>query len=433
MSVAERNDTRDLMKYALILAQLAGALVVVYAFRIEDTGSGGRPFLLLMAGTFAAFAVHYWLPHAWKKPAFVIISLIGSYALLDRFSATALIACGLGFYAILHLPIAYWLRAGIVAVIGIACLYLRGDVLPWPEWNETAAAFWPVFGGLFMFRMMIYVYDLRQPKQAGGFMDYLTYFFILPNYYFLLFPVVDYQTMRSTYYSAEFHKQAQEGVRWIIRGLSQLMAYRLIYYWRPNLAPDDVESFGELVLAMVMTYLLYLRLSGQYHLIIGTMHLFGFNLPETHRRFLLASSFTDFWRRINIYWKDFMVKMFYFPAFFRLRKYGEMKATALATLLVFTLTWVLHSYQFYWLMGQWLLSWHDALFWGILGALVLVNVLIETRARPKSGAAAARKPRPVVHGLKVAATFATIVTLWSLWYSPSVTQWIDTLTWWKAG
>ena len=31
--------------------------------------------------------------------------------------------------------------------------------------------------------------------------------------------------------------------------------------------------------------------------------------------YYLASSFTDYWRRINIYWKDFMVKLFFNPAF----------------------------------------------------------------------------------------------------------------------
>ena len=74
---------------------------------------------------------------------------------------------------------------------------------------------------------------------------------------------------------------------------------------------------------MISTFLLYVRISGQFHLVIGMLHLFGFNLPETHHRYLLASSFTDFWRRINIYWKDFMMKVFYYPAFFRLRKLGE--------------------------------------------------------------------------------------------------------------
>ena len=65
------------------------------------------------------------------------------------------------------------------------------------------------------------------------------------------------------------------------------------------------------------------------------LHLFGFNLPETHHRYFLASSFTDFWRRINIYWKDFMMKVFYYPAYFRLRRFGDTVALVLATVFMF--------------------------------------------------------------------------------------------------
>ena len=36
----------------------------------------------------------------------------------------------------------------------------------------------------------------------------------------------------------------------------------------------------------------------QFHLVIRMLYLFGFRLHETHHRYLLASSFTDFWRRI---------------------------------------------------------------------------------------------------------------------------------------
>ena len=89
---------------------------------------------------------------------------------------------------------------------------------------------------------------------------------------------------------------------------------------------------------MVMTYLLYLRLSGQFHIAIGLIHLFGFDLPETHRKYLLASSVADFWRRINIYWKDFIAKLFYLPVFFRLRRSGEVGAAALATVVAFAAT-----------------------------------------------------------------------------------------------
>ena len=64
---------------------------------------------------------------------------------------------------------------------------------------------------------------------------------------------------------------------------------------------------------MVCNYLLYLQVSGQFHMACGMLHLFGYQLPETHHRYLLATGFTDYWRRINIYWKDFMVRVVFNP------------------------------------------------------------------------------------------------------------------------
>ena len=157
----------------------------------------------------------------------------------------------------------------------------------------------------------------------------------------------------------------------------------------------------------------------------------GFDLPETHRRYFLASSLTDFWRRINIYWKDFMVKLVYFPVYFRLRRSGETRAQIVATALVFTTTWLLHSYQWFWLRGEFLLTWPDTLFWAILGVLVTVNLLWEAR-RPARRADAGSQSWPL-RALKVAVTFSVITTLWSLWNSPSVGAWLELVSWWEVG
>src|SRR5439155_7314418 len=117
----------------------------------------------------------------------------------------------------------------------------------------------------------------------------------------------------------------------------------------------------------------------QFHIIVGILHLFCFHLPETHRSYFLTSSFTDFWRRINIYWKDFMMKLFYYPAYFALRKRGEARAIVLSTVLVFATTWMLHSYQWFWFRGSVLLAWNDLIFWSVLGLLVVITTLHELR------------------------------------------------------
>jgi D-alanyl-lipoteichoic acid acyltransferase DltB (MBOAT superfamily) len=280
--------------------------------------------------------------------------------------------------------------------------------------------------------MVIYLYDLRHFPGPASLKNYLTYFFVLPNYYFLLFPVIDFQTLRRSYFQRDIHQVAQQGIGWIVRGSVQLLIYRVISQLKgPSNAPDQITSFAALASAIVLTYLLYLRVSGHFHIIVGTLHLFGYDLPETHRRYLLARSLTDFWRRINIYWKDFMVKVVYFPVYFKLKRSGERRAQIVATAAVFTVTWLLHSYQWFWLKGEFLFTWPDTLFWAILGFLVTLNLLFEQKRRKREPVG--RLGGALAHGLQVAMTFVLITTLWSMWNAPTMGEWFDVLTWWQVG
>src|SRR6185503_18569446 len=107
----------------------------------------------------------------------------------------------------------------------------------------------------------------------------------------------------------------------------------------------DVQRASQALLYLVRPYLLYLKISGSFHLVIGIMHLYGFDLPRTSHNYFLASSFTDYWRRINIYWKDFLQKIFFNPVVFRLgKRMGSTASLVIATLIAFFATWALHSY-----------------------------------------------------------------------------------------
>ena len=414
-----RHAVPQLGRFVLLFVQLVVLVWIVRAFRVEE-----RAFLTMMGVATGGFFVHYWLPFPLKEPFWIALSMGGAALMLGTGPFLVLLFAGLVFFALLASGLSY--RTKVIGMATLAVLLMVGRGF---EIEAIPAAAWPVLGALFMFRMVVYLYDLRTAKRRPSLQEYLAYFYPLPNFYFLLFPVIDLQTQRRTYYQRDIHAMAQQGLLWMARGVVQLLLYRLVYFLKPSFTPEEVTSFGTLVIAMAGTYLLYLRVSGQFHIIIGLMHLFGYDLPETHRKYLLASSITDFWRRINIYWKDFMVKVIYFPVYFRYRKGGDTRAKIIATVAVFVVTWALHSYQWFWLRGELLLSWTDTLFWVILGILVIANLLLEQRATSKGASPSGEGA--LLNGLKVAGTFSLIVVLWSFWQTPTIEEWTTTVAWWN--
>jgi alginate O-acetyltransferase complex protein AlgI len=411
-------------RFLVLAAQLA---LLELVFSIYHTLE--RPaFLNMMAIAFGAFLVHYWLPFRFKEPFWVAVSIFtGFFLVKPNWAQLLILMAGLTFFLILRGRAApYKWRVLLVAAIFLALIYCCAAKVPF-----IPQGFYPVFGSIFMFRIVIYAYDLAHTREPARLLPFLSYFFLLPNFFFTLFPVIDFQTMRRTYYQRDIHDIAQQGIHWMARGAIHLMLYKLVIYFNDAYLPDRVTSLGALISTMVLTFLLYLNVSGQFHLVIGMLHLFGYDLPETHRRYLLSSSIMDFWRRINIYWKDFMVKIVYFPVYFKLRKKGDVCAQVIATAAVFLVTWALHSYQFFWIRGVYEVSWPDSIFWMVLGLLVIVNVLFESRRKR-------RRPDSswhgrAVHAVQVLGTFMVITTLWSLWSAPSMHSWVYLMTHWIKG
>jgi alginate O-acetyltransferase complex protein AlgI len=406
------NATPDVRRFAILLVPLALLLVTFKTYGIEQP-----MFFRLASLVFGGFAVSYWLPFRFKETFFIALSLAGAYVLLSPAVATLLIAVGLALFAVIRSGLNFqWKALALLGILAILCYGRATGRYPVPR------EFWPVFGAIFMFRMIVYLYDVKHSRQPARLNEYLSYFFLLPNYYFLLFPVVDFQTFRTSYFKRDIHLVAQQGIWWILRGTIQLLLYRLVYQAQDLFSPPKTPVPEAVVAKIILCYLLYMRVSGQFHIIAGMLHLFGYDLPETNRRYLLAHSINDFWRRANIYWKDFMVKIVYFPVYFKLRRGGDLRAQLLATLMVFVTTWFLHAYQFFWLQGNMRFALNDTLFWVILATMVLLNVWMDHKRRkrlPQTG----WKPR-LQTAVKIAATFAFIAVLWSMWSADGLTEWL---------
>jgi hypothetical protein len=411
------QDKLQFGKFLSVAAQLGLLVLVIGQFQLENQAFYSNIMLLAFYG----FLVHYFLPGRYRLPFFLLLSLAGLAGIFGFANSAWLIGIGLVLIGICHLPIAYFARVALLLVAGAALAALR---VGWIQASRLDAI-WPVLASMFMFRLIIYVYDLQHGKTTPTLTSTLSYFFLLPNVVFPFFPVVDYSTFRRTYYDDDQHRIYQKGVQWLFRGVLHLILYRYVNYYLV-IAPEDVTNTVELVRYMISNFALYLQISGQFHLIVGLLLMFGFNLPETHHLYFLATSFTDLWRRINIYWTGFMMKVFFYPTYFKIKQWGATISLVVATAFVFFLTWFFHAYQWFWLRGSFLLTAPDILFWFILACLVVVNTIYEAkRGRKRTLGQGVWTLKDIAgQALRSAGTFTVMAVLWSLWSSDSIRDWI---------
>jgi D-alanyl-lipoteichoic acid acyltransferase DltB (MBOAT superfamily) len=455
-----------LAECAAIWLQLALAIVLIGLFHLLDRAFFYRMGPLILVG----FAIHCQLPRAARAWFFTALSVASLWLILGLWAGSWLLLAGLSLMLICHLPIRLSGRLAILAAVILLFALVRVDYFGAPEsadalqaahmgmgadavqdaaelepsvrqelegeigppapWHWSfwpSGAIWPVAGAMFMLRLIIYLYDLEHQTKPVSWAYRISYFFMLPNVLCMLFPIVDFGNFtRNHYDDPDERKIYQIGTNWIFRGCTHLIMYRIIYLYLV-IDAAEVQSVGQLLQYIYVPFLLYLRVSGEFHLYVGILRLFGFNLPETHHLYYFSTSFTDFWRRTNIYWKDFMQKVFYFPAYFRLRSLGNTQALVLSTCFVFVVTWALHAYLFFWIQGTFLLHANDVLFWTILGVLVVINSLWEIRYPPvRSLSKTSQTPKELlIKGLKGLATFTTICLLWSFWSEKSVETWLS--------
>jgi hypothetical protein len=397
---------RDWIRIAAVVFQFGLMVYVIRLLAFE-----GQQLADIATLAWVGFVIQQFLPMRWRLPFFAVLSVASVFLAVGLRIGWVVVAAGLGIIAVCHLRMPFKLRIVLLSAVGILLLALRMTPHSVPI---------VVLASFFMLRVILYMYDLSNRAAPFSLTRATAYFFMLPNVCFPLFPLVDYKTFCTTYHNEAPLAIYQRGLRWMLRGLVHLLLYRFFYQFL-QVDPYKVTDLGGVAQFMVTTYLLYLRVSGTFHLAIGMLHLFGFNLPETHHLYLLSASFLDLWRRINIYWKNAMLKVFFNPAYVRLKKLGPTRALVLATVYTFLFTWLLHAYQFMWLRGTTEFGLQDTIFWWLLGTLVLGTALWEQWRGPQR--AAQRGKRTLGHSLRVAfctiATFVTLITMWTYWSSQS--------------
>lgn len=281
----------------------------------------------------------------------------------------------------------------------------------------------PFLSSILMFRVVLYNYEINLGQVKAHWTQQLAYFFMFPNLVFLLYPIVDYKTFVNNW-KPENNQVVQEGIRSLTRGLMHLLVYRFVYYYLLP-SPTDVTSVLSMLEFMVLAYVMILRLSGMFHMAVGFLQIFGYDLPPVFNNFFLADSFSNIWRRENIYWREFMMKVFYYPLFFRIKGIGPIKALIATIMLVFVITWLLHSYQWFWIQGTHLFSANNVIYWMVLGAAITGNSVIQhLKSRKKTLTAPSITSKHIWRqAFSIVGIFLFMSAMWSFWSSPTIADW----------
>ncbi len=212
---------RQVFPFLRSMVQLGLLVLLFKKFQIE-----GRAFLALVTLALGALPVHYLAPYRWKKPLFLAVSVIGLFCVFGNEVAAVVLGLAALLIGICFLPVSWGARAGCVAVLAAVLATARSQSF----FAVIPATVWPVIATMFMFRLLIYLYELKHARAPETLIDTAGYFFLLPNYCFMHFPVVDYRTMQRGYFADDVHAIQRRGLQMMFRGTVQLLCYRLIYH-----------------------------------------------------------------------------------------------------------------------------------------------------------------------------------------------------------
>lgn len=353
--------------------------------------------------------IYYCLPVKFRIPLLILFFIGFIIYALGIVSTLFYILSSLFLLFFIRKSKAFWMYSMLfLCIAGLALLRL--EIFYFPRLIVAV----PYIAAAFMFRGMRFYYESKHGYLRSGFWLDLAYFFIPANLCFLLFGVIDpLRFSRSFKGFSAFNT----GLKRIYSGFTLLVMHRVI----ANLFPmtfEDVSNFKNLLHYAAINYLFVLNVIGLLLAGLGTLGLCGFDLPPMFGNFLVVTSFSEMWRKVNSYWRDFIIRVFYYPTFVKLKKLPTPLRIVLSINTVFILSWLLHGYQLFWISGKPDLKLTGLLYWMIFGNLVACNVYKEFT----SGVLPARS-LPVRIFLATG-IFITCSFLWLLWRSETVGEFI---------
>jgi hypothetical protein len=400
-------------KFFIHLIWLFSCTFLVFYLEIEKNKGFDKVALVLTS----AFLLYIFVPLKFRKLFLVLLAFVVETYLFGIKISTGVLLFIIYFVGLTYIPNKkVRLAVVIISVIGAMLITSKVIVVPY-------ARIIIMFGALFLMLRYIYLlYEINYFRKPPVFIDRLCYLFLIPNACFPLFPALSPVEYLNVFYNKSSETTLKRGLHWVTVGIIHLLIYRIIYlYLSPS--PYDIDSFGMWLWFILSSYSLIFRLSGLFYLAMGFLQLFGFNMPNIFNHVYFASGFPDLWRRVNLYWRAFMTRVFYYPLVFKLKKINQKFVVWSVTLFMFACTWLLHSWQWYWIKGSYYFYPADMLFWFILGIIISYNA-VKAFNRLNNVSGDKRNQNYFAEASKIIFMFFAMSLLWSLWTASSLTEFV---------
>lgn len=408
-------------RFILTLLWLFSSTFLIYFLEIENS-KGFREVAIILS---AAFLVYIFVPLKYRK-LFLVALAFG----VEVYLVGALLAVGI-FVLILFFTLLTYVknknvRTVLIIVSIILCVLIFSKIIVVPFVRNVL-----LFGALFLMLRYIYLlYELSYFKRSPLFIERLGYLFLIPNACFPLFPALDPKEYLNAFYNVSFLVSLNRALHNITIGIIHTLIYRIIYfYFSPS--SYEIEGFWTWLNFILSSYSLIFRLSGLFYLAVGFLELFGFKFRPVFDHVYFATGFVDLWRRVNLNWREFMMRVFYYPFMFRFKKYNPVIVLFFCINIMFFVSWFLHSWQWFWIKGSGYFYLTDILFWMIFGIIVSiqsVRAYLKFNRTPDT-----KQDNYFVDSVKLVLMLFVMCVLWSMWTSSSLTEFIYIGTFAKTG
>lgn len=401
--------------FVLFSVQLVLVFFLVKGFALEE--NSGMPQLMIY-WTIAAL-LNFWSPPALRHPLLIATTAATVFHALGLVSGLIFFAIAGAFIGAAHLPVKRILRTFLLLALLAGLILVRLQFFYFPRVYAAV----PLAACFLMFRFLLYWHELKHETKAVHWSVRLSYLLNPLNAAFPLFPVLDYKTWQRTHYSEGAEKTYTIAFRRIFLGIALLILFRVFYYYNPN--PANIHNAGQFFLYIILAYIFILRILGMYWFVTGMLGLFGFSLPPVFDQVFFITRFSMIWRKINVYWKDFITKIVYFPIYFKVRKTWPVPVL-FCGLASFVSTWFFHNWQFFWVRGSFPFRLTDFLYWLTLGLVISISLL----RQEKRAAVAEEKgiKNTIIQTIRASGIFLFMCLLWSMWKSETMGEWFHLLS-----